>query len=68
MQDDKIELDAHELLGLRQVAKVSEATAEPRLLGRTLSKIGEQNGGNGNGNGGEPAAADKALGSAEPYG
>ena len=51
MQDDKIELDAHELLGLRQVAKVSEATAEPRLLGRTLSKIGEFNGGNGQGNG-----------------
>jgi hypothetical protein len=52
MKNKQIELDAHELLGLRQVAKVSEAKAEPRLLGRTLSKIGEMNGsGNGDTNG-----------------
>jgi hypothetical protein len=48
MQDNKIELDPRELLGLRQVAKVSETTADSRLLGRTLSKIGGENG-NGNG-------------------
>jgi hypothetical protein len=55
MQDDKIELDPRELLGLRQVAKVSETTADSRLLGRTLSKIGtDGENGPGNGNGEDP--------------
>jgi hypothetical protein len=48
MKNKQIELDAHELLGLRQVAKVSEATADSRLLGRMLSKIGGEQG-NGSG-------------------
>lgn len=52
MKGKQIELDAHELLGLRQVAKVSEAKADSRLLGRMLSKIGTETDGNGNSSGG----------------
>jgi hypothetical protein len=51
MKNKQIELDAHELLGLRQVAKVSEAKADSRLLGRMLSKIGGEDGGNSNSGG-----------------
>ena len=41
MKDEQMELDARELLGLSQVAKVAEAAAEPDTPGRVLSKIGE---------------------------
>ena len=40
MEEDRIELDPSELLGLSQVAKVSGVPGKP-ALGRVLNKIGE---------------------------
>jgi len=44
---DVVTLDPSELLGLSQVAKVSDKTTDSKSLGRLLSKIGETGGGNG---------------------
>jgi len=45
MDDNQsVKLDASELLGLSQVAKVSEDAADSEALGRVLSKIGDEAG------------------------
>jgi hypothetical protein len=40
--DEPIDLDPNELLGLSQIAKVSEGLGKPGGLGRVLSKIGPE--------------------------
>lgn len=41
-KSDGIKLDARELLGLSQVAKVSEKATDSKSLGRVLCKIGDE--------------------------
>lgn len=40
--DEPIDLDPNELLGLSQIAKVSEGLGKPGALGQVLSKIGPE--------------------------
>ena len=42
VSDEPIDLDPNELLGLSQIAKVSEGLGKPGALGQVLSKIGPE--------------------------
>lgn len=42
VSDEPIDLDPNELLGLSQIAKVSEGLGKPGALGQVLSKVGTE--------------------------